>query len=71
MSRSPNALQKTQNLDSFILPARVAKLIGVHVRTLRRWERAGHSPRRRSLTRLKARLPGKRNPFVDRNATQS
>ncbi len=31
----------------------MAKLIDIHVRTLRRWERAGLFPRRRSLARHK------------------
>ena len=49
MSGTRDALVRVTNLDSFLPPAQVAKLIGVHVRTLRRWERAGHFPRRRSL----------------------
>ena len=37
------------DLDSFLRPADVAKLVGCHVRTLRRWERAGQFPKRRWL----------------------
>ncbi len=41
------------DLDSFLPPAEVAKLVGCHVRTLRRWERTGHFPKRRLLAQHK------------------
>ena len=41
------------DLDSFLPPAAVAKLVGCHVRTLRRWERAGQFPKRRLLAQHK------------------
>lgn len=51
MSAQASAAQAAPHLDSFLPPAKVAKLVGVHVRTLRRWERAGQFPRRRLLAR--------------------